>query len=84
MASFNAFVLYKNRTGDKVSRRDFIFKLATELREDNIVEISSRNVMIERPHTLPNAHENSKAKKLKQCETAANCTQNKTKKRCLK
>ena len=39
----NAFVLYKKRTGDKVSRRGFMFKLATELREDYIVERSNRN-----------------------------------------
>ena len=33
-AGINAFALYKKRTGDKVSRRDFLFKLATELHED--------------------------------------------------
>ena len=37
LAGINAFVLYKKRTGDKVSRRD-LFKLATELCENYIVE----------------------------------------------
>ena len=38
LAGINTFVLYKKRTSDKVSRRDFLFKLATELCEDYIVE----------------------------------------------
>ena len=84
LAGINAFVLYKKRTGDKVSRQDFIFKLATELRENYIVERSRSKATIASPHTLPNARENRIAKKRKQCEIAANCTQNKTKKRCLK
>jgi len=33
LACSNAFVLYKMRTNEKISRRDFIFKLATELRQ---------------------------------------------------
>ena len=52
LAGINAFVLYKKRTGDKVSRRDFLFKLATELCEDYIVENSSRNATLARSHTL--------------------------------
>ena len=31
LAGINAFVLYKKRTADKFSRRDFLFKHATEL-----------------------------------------------------
>ena len=49
LASINAFVLYKRRTGDKVLRRDFLFKLATELREDYVIEKSIRNATIARP-----------------------------------
>ena len=45
----------KKCTGDKVSRRIFLFKLATELREDYIVEISSRNATIARTHSLSTA-----------------------------
>ena len=55
LASINAFVLYKKRTGDRVSRRDFLFKLATELREDYIIEKLSRNANISRSHTLSTA-----------------------------
>ena len=38
LACIDAFVLYKGRTGSSISRRDFILKLATELREDHLVE----------------------------------------------
>ena len=38
LAGTNAFVLLKKQTGDKVSRRDLLFKFAIELREDYIVE----------------------------------------------
>ena len=31
LAAINVFVLHKKQTGNKVSRRDFLFKLATEL-----------------------------------------------------
>ena len=48
----NAFVLYKKQTSDNISRRDFLIKLATELREDYIVERSSKNATIARSHSL--------------------------------
>ena len=64
LASINAFVLYKKRTGNKVSRRGFLFKLATELLEDYIVERSSRNSTIARPHSLSTAHKKPKPRKL--------------------
>ena len=38
LADINAFALYKKKTGDKVSRLGFLFKFATKLREDCIVE----------------------------------------------
>ena len=60
LASINVFVLYKKRTGDKFSRRGFLFKLATELLEDCIVERSSRNTTIARPHSLSTAHKKPK------------------------
>ena len=40
LVCINAFVLYKKKTGDSISRRDFIFKLACELREDYIAKSS--------------------------------------------
>ena len=33
LACINAYVLYKKKTGDAISRRNFMFQLATELRE---------------------------------------------------
>ena len=38
LTRINSFVLYKEKTGDSISRRDFIFKLVTELREDYLAE----------------------------------------------
>ena len=59
VASINAFMLYEKRTGDEVSRRDFLFKLAAALRKDYDVERSSRNATISRPHSLLTALKNS-------------------------
>ena len=70
------------KTGDKVSRRDFLFKLATELREDYIVEDQAETLLLLDPPTTP--PKNTKAEKRKQCQIAANCTQNKTSKLCFK
>ena len=84
LAGINAFVLYKKRTGDKVSRRDFLLKLATELREDYISEKSSRNASVSGPPSLSTTSTKTKAEKRKQCQIAANCSQNKTSKLCCK
>ena len=46
LAGINAFLLYKKRGGDEVSRENFLFKLAIELREDYINERSSRSSTI--------------------------------------
>ena len=35
-AYINAYVLYKKKTGDAISRRNFTFQLATELREAHV------------------------------------------------
>ena len=45
LAGTNAFVLYKKK-GDKVSRRDFSFKLTIELREDYIVEDQAETLLL--------------------------------------
>ena len=36
LACINACVLYKKKTGDVISRRNFMFQLATELREAHV------------------------------------------------
>ena len=46
LAGTNVFVLYKKKTGDKVLRRDFLYKLATELREDYIVEDKAETLLL--------------------------------------
>ena len=61
LASVNAFELHKKRTGDKISRRDFLFKLVTELREDYIVERSSRNATTAIAHTPSTSPKKSEA-----------------------
>ena len=81
LAGINAFMVYKKRTGDKISRRDFLFKLATELCEGYIVERSSRNgtIVTHYRQLLKNQSRESK-----QCQIAANFTQNRTSKPCFK
>ena len=80
LACINAFVLYKKKTGDSISRRDFIFKLACELREDYITERSSRRIAP--AQGLSSA--GKKSLKRKQCQVAVNCKQNKTSNCCHK
>ena len=46
LAGINAFVLHKKQTGDKISRRDFLFKFTTELREDYIVEDQAETLLL--------------------------------------
>ena len=36
LACINAYMLYKKKTGDAISRRNFICQLATELREAHV------------------------------------------------
>ena len=52
LAGINAFGFYTKQTADKVSKRDCLFKLATEPREDCILKKSSRNATVARPHSL--------------------------------
>ena len=80
LASINAFVLYKKKTGDSISRRDFIFKLACELREDYIAERSSRRIAPAQGLSTAG----KKSVKRKQCQVAVNCKQNKTSNCCHK
>ena len=43
LAYINAFVSYKERTGDSISGRDFIFKLANGFRDDYLAERRARS-----------------------------------------
>ena len=70
----------KKQTGDKVSRRDFLFKFATELREVYIVEDQAETLLLLDLSDYRQLLKNTKAEKRKQRQIAANCTQNKTSK----
>ena len=43
LACINAFALYKERKRDSISRRDFIFKLAADFREDYLAGRRARS-----------------------------------------
>ena len=75
LACINAFVLYKERTVDSISRRDFILKLATELRKDHLAERKTRRSASKQELSRTS----KKSLKRKQCQVAVNCKQNKTK-----
>ena len=68
------------KSRDTLSRRDFIFKLTKELREDYLEEIKARRCV--KKLTKSYAAAPTKATKRKQCQIVANCAHNKTKKRC--
>ena len=36
LAGINAWILYKETTGEQISRKDFMFQLADELAADNV------------------------------------------------
>jgi len=77
LACINAFVFYKMRTNEKISRRDFIFKLATELRQ---VYMNSKKPCGPQAHHLPKVPLPgiNTAPKRKKCQITAKCLQNKT------
>ena len=82
MACTNAFVLYKKRMGrgGSVSKREYIFRLATELIEDYLAEGRARRSASKQE----SSRTRKKSLKRKQCQVAVNCKQNKTMKSCHK
>ena len=80
LACIKAFALYKKKTRNSISRRDFIFKLACELREDCIAE-RSRSRIAPAPGLCTAG---KKLLKQKKCQVAVNCKQNKTSYCCHK
>ena len=72
LVCINAFVLYKERTGGFISWRDFISKLATELRKDYLAERKARSASKQESSKI-----SKKSLKRKQCQVSANCKQNK-------
>ena len=83
LGCINAYMLYKKKTGDAISR-NFMFQLATELREAHVQRKTAPLAAVLLP-LLNNSHENSVvdgSKKQKQCQVNVNCEQNKTAKLC--
>ena len=79
LACINAYVLYKKKTGDAISRRNFMFQLATELREAHVQGKTAplfnnfyQNLMVDG------------SRKRKQCQVSVNCEQNKSAKFCCR
>lgn len=77
LAAINAWVLYKEVTKQKISRQDFIFKLAEELREDYI----KNEKLTTRPETQE-ASSSETNNKRRQCQVAR-CKKNKTREICV-
>ena len=84
LACINACVLYKKKTGHAISRRNFMFQLATRLRDARVQGQTAPLATVLLP-LLNNSYENSmvdKSRKRKQCQVNVNCKQSKTAKLC--
>ena len=86
LACINAYVLYKKKTGDAISRRNFMFQLATELREAHVQGKTAPRAAVLSPFFC-NFYQNSMvdgSRKRKQCQVGVNCEQNKSAKFCCR
>ncbi|XP_058873952.1 piggyBac transposable element-derived protein 4-like [Acipenser ruthenus] len=75
LAAINSFVLYKECTGENISRRDFILKLATELRQKHFDQKTAKQPGNAAQSGFSAAP--SDTRKRKQCKVAK-CNKNKT------
>ena len=84
LAFINANMLYKKKTGDAFSGRNFMFRLATELREACVQGKTAPLAPI-LPPLFNSSYQNSmvdESRKRKQCQGNVNCEQSKTAKFC--
>ena len=84
LACINAYVLYKKKIGGAILRRNFMFQLATELKEAHVQEKIAPPAAV-LPSFFNNSYQNSVvdgSRKRKQCEVNVNCKQNKSAKCC--
>ena len=84
LACINAYVLYKKKTGDAISRRNFMFQLATELREAHVQGKTAPPAAV-LPLLFNNFYQSSmvdESRKRKQCQVNVNYEQNKPAKLC--
>ena len=80
LTCINAYVMYKKKTGDTISRKNFIFQRANELREAHVQEKAAQLATVLLP-LFNNSYQNSivnGSRKRKQNEVNVNCEQNKT------
>ena len=73
-------MLYKKKTGDTISKRNFMFQLDTELREAHVQGKTAQVAAVLLPH-FNNFHQNSivdGSRKRKRSQVNVNCEQNKT------
>ena len=80
LACINAYVLYKKTTADAISRRNFMFQLATELRQAHVQGKTAPPAAV-LPPLFNNFYQNSMvdgSRKRKQCQVNVNCEQNKS------
>ena len=85
LACINAYVLYKKKT-DAISRRNFMFQLATKLREAHVQGKTAPPASV-LPTLFNNFYQNSmvdRSRKRKQCQVSVNCEQNKSVKFCCR
>ena len=65
MTAINAWILYKEITGNKISRQNFILRRADKVRLDYI--------MAKRSTTVPDQDEPSPSSKCQQCQVTIQC-----------
>ena len=86
LACINAYVLYQKNTENAISRRNFMFQLATELREAHVQGKTAPPAAV-LPPLSNNSYQNSvvdESRKRKQCQVNVNCEQNKSAKFCCR
>ena len=86
LACINAYVFCKKKTVDAISRRNFMFQLASELREAHVQGKAAPPDAV-MPPLFNNFYQNSmvdRSKKRKQCQVSVNCEQNDSAKFCCR
>ena len=86
LACINAYVLYRKNIGDAISRRNFMFQLATELRKAHVQGKTAPPAAV-LPPLFNHFYQNSmvgRSRKRKQCQVSVNCEQNKSAKFCCR
>ncbi|XP_042368087.1 piggyBac transposable element-derived protein 3-like [Plectropomus leopardus] len=78
LAAINASILFKKCTDEMMSRRNFILRLANELRSGHMTA-KARQMMVREPRL-----EQQKMERRRQCQVQRKCKKNKAKDTCVK